>query len=225
MELPGGKNQHFRHLLFFIFHKGQKASEAAQDICAVYGDNAIGESTARKWFAKFKNGELDLDDTPRTGRPLEFDEEHLKALLKEDGHQTCRELAEKMDCGLATISRHLQSTGFTQKLGAWVPHELTEKNKEKRLTIAAQHLARHRSTRGHKQRFLHRIVTGDEKWCLYINMKQRKEWVAVGDTKAKSKARSPSKEDHDLCLVGLGGSCTLGNAREEPIHSPAASCE
>ena len=23
---------------------------------------------------------------------------------------------------------------------------------------------------------------GNEKWCLYINMKQRKEWVAPGDT-------------------------------------------
>ena len=38
------------------------------------------------------------------------------------------------------------------------------------------------TTRGHKQRFLYRIVTGDEIWCLYINIKQRKEWVAPGDT-------------------------------------------
>jgi len=41
--------------------------------------------------------------------------------------------------------------------------------------IAAGLLARHRATHGHKQRFLYRIVTGDEKWCVYINMKQRKE--------------------------------------------------
>ncbi|UYV73948.1 hypothetical protein LAZ67_11001559 [Cordylochernes scorpioides] len=81
-----------------------------------------------------------------------------------------------------TISNHLQSIGFSQKLEAWVPHELNETNKENRLQIAAQHLARHQSTRGHKQRFLYRIVTGDEKWCLYVNMKQRKEWMAPGDT-------------------------------------------
>ena len=80
-------------------------------------------------------------------------EYQLRDLLKEDGHQTCRELGEKMKCDCATISRHLQSMGFTQKLGAWVPHKLTQKQKDKRLSIAAQNLARHHGTYGHKQRF------------------------------------------------------------------------
>ena len=53
MEYPGDKKQHFRHLLFFAFHRGQKTAEAARDISMVYGEG-IGESTARKWFAKFK---------------------------------------------------------------------------------------------------------------------------------------------------------------------------
>ncbi|GFY58943.1 transposase [Trichonephila inaurata madagascariensis] len=61
-------------------------------------------------------------------------------------------------------------------------NELNEHNKENRLQIDYQHLARQRATHSHKQRFLYRIVTGDEKWCLNINMKKRKEWVAPGDT-------------------------------------------
>ena len=84
MEYPEGKKQHFRHLLFFAFHRGQKAAEAARDICIVYGEGVKSESTARKWFAKFKNGNFDTDDMPRCGRPFEFDEDHLKALLKEE---------------------------------------------------------------------------------------------------------------------------------------------
>ena len=134
MEYPGGKKQHFRHLLFFAFHRGQKATEAARDICMVYREGVIGESTARKWFAKFKNGSFDIDDTPRSGRPSEFDEDHLKALLKEESCQTSRELAEKM------ILNHLHSMGFDEKLGVWVSHELSENNKENRLQIASQHL-------------------------------------------------------------------------------------
>ena len=90
-------------------------------------------------------------------------EDKLRDLLNEDGHQTYRELDKKMNCDLATISRHLQSLGFTQKLGAWVLHELTQKQKAKRLSTAAQNLARHQGTDGHKQRLLYRIVTGDEK--------------------------------------------------------------
>ncbi|XP_014614921.1 PREDICTED: histone-lysine N-methyltransferase SETMAR-like, partial [Polistes canadensis] len=176
------QKKHFRHLLFFAFHRGQKVAEAARDICDGYGEGVISESTARKWFAKFKNGDFNVDDMPRSGRPSEFDEERLKSLLKENGRQTSREVGEKMNCDHKTIPNHLHSIGFTKKLETWMPHELNENNKESRLQISSQHLARHRATHGHKQRFLYRIVTGDEKWCLYINMKQRKEWVAPGDT-------------------------------------------
>ena len=117
MEYTGGKKQHFTHLLFFVFHQGQKAAEAAWDICMVYGEGIIGKSRARKWFAKFKNGNFDIDDTPCNERPSEFKEDHLKALLKEKSCQTNRKLAEKMNCDQKTILNHLHSMGFAEKLG------------------------------------------------------------------------------------------------------------
>ena len=57
----------FGHILLFEFNRGAKAAEAARNICAVYGDNAIGESTARKWFSRVKEGRFDISDTPRSG--------------------------------------------------------------------------------------------------------------------------------------------------------------
>ena len=74
----------------------------------VYGEGAIGEFMARKWFAKCKNGNFDINDTP-CRRPSEFDKDHLKALLKEESCQTSRELAEKMNCDQKTILNHLHS--------------------------------------------------------------------------------------------------------------------
>ena len=71
----------------------------------VYGKGVIGESTARKWFAKFKNGNFDIEDTPRSGRPSEFDEDHLKALLKEESCQTSCKLAEKKELRLKNDSQ------------------------------------------------------------------------------------------------------------------------
>ena len=103
----------------------------------VYGEGVIGESTTRKWFAKFKNGNFDIEDTPHSGRPSEFDEDHLKALLKEESRQTSRELAKKMNCDQKTIFNHLHSMGFAKKLGVWVPHELNKNNKENCLQIAS----------------------------------------------------------------------------------------
>ena len=67
-----------------------------------------------------------MEDKPRTGRPSSLDEDQLNALLHEDPRTTTRELATAMGCVYGTIENHLNSMGKVQKLGAWVPHELTQ---------------------------------------------------------------------------------------------------
>jgi histone-lysine N-methyltransferase SETMAR len=51
-------------------------------------------------------------------------------------------------------------------------------DKNQRVAICASLLAHHRLARQQPQYFLSRIITGDEKWCLYVNFKQRKEWLS-----------------------------------------------
>ena len=77
------KLEDFQHILLFDFNRGVKAAEATRNIFAMYGDNAIEESTARKWFSCF-----DISDTPRSGRPLGFDEDRLNSLIHNDAHQS-----------------------------------------------------------------------------------------------------------------------------------------
>ena len=45
------KLEHFRHILLSEFNRGAKAEEAARYICAVYGDNAIGEHGKKMVFS------------------------------------------------------------------------------------------------------------------------------------------------------------------------------
>ena len=144
-------NVHFRHLLLFAFNQGFNASKAARDICAMYGENAIAERTARDWYAKFERENFHLKDAPHSGRPIELDEERLNQFLHEDSRQTTRELAEKMECSHTAIEKHLHSMGKVQKCGAWVAHALNNNNKNQRATISAGLIARHRSTHGNKQ--------------------------------------------------------------------------
>ena len=66
---------------------------------------------------------------PHSRRPSEFDEDHLKALLKKKNCQTSHELAEKMNCDQKTIFNHLHSMGFAEKLGVWVPHKYEAKKR------------------------------------------------------------------------------------------------
>ena len=73
MKCQVEKLEHFRHILLFEFNRGAKVAEAATNISAVYGNNAIGESKARKWFSRFKEDRFDISDTPRSGRTSGFD--------------------------------------------------------------------------------------------------------------------------------------------------------
>ena len=84
------KLEHFQHILLFEFDRGAKAAEAVRNICGVYGDNAIGESTARKSFSLFKEDRFDVSDTPHSGRPSGFHEDCLNTLIHNDPCQCTR---------------------------------------------------------------------------------------------------------------------------------------
>ena len=103
METQVEKLEHFQHILNLELNRGAKAAEAVRNICAVYGDNAIGESAARKWFSRFKEDRFDISDTPRSGRPSGFDDDRLNTIIHNDPHQYTRELANVMNCDHSTI--------------------------------------------------------------------------------------------------------------------------
>ena len=113
--------------------------------------------------------------------------------------------------------------GFAEKLGVWVPHELSKNNKENRLQIASQHLAHHRATRDHKQHFLYQTVMGDEKWCLYINIKQRKEWVAPEDM-PKPRVKPDLHPRKTMICIWWDWEGKSHN-QQGALHSPATSCQ
>ncbi|UYV63935.1 hypothetical protein LAZ67_2006056 [Cordylochernes scorpioides] len=65
--------------------------------------------------------------------------------------------------------------GMVQKQGNWVPYELKPGNIERRICTCELLLKRQ-----NRKGFLHRIVTGDEKWIHYDNPKRRKSSVKPG---------------------------------------------
>ena len=103
--------------------------EVARNIYALNGDNAIGESTARKWFSRFKEDLFDISDIPRSGRPSGFDGDRLNTLIHNDPRQCTRELANVMSCDHFTNVRYLYSMDKVLKLGLWVPHALSQNHR------------------------------------------------------------------------------------------------
>lgn len=160
-----------RLLLHFQWKLGMNASESARKICEAYGDKTIGESTAREWFAKFRAGEESIEDKPRSGHPQEVDRQAVLEAIEETPSLTTRMLAEDFDCDQKTIVNMLHELGKIWKKTRWVPHELTEAQKRKRVNAAQSLLDRQRQAP-----FLDQLITGDEKWISFKNPDPQHEW-------------------------------------------------
>ena len=109
--------------------EGKKQQRQLENICTMYGDNAIGKSMTRKLFSRFKEDHFDIIDTPRSGRPSGFDEDHLNTLIHNDPHQCTRELANVMNCDHTTIMQYLHSMCKVQKAGVCIPLSLGQNHK------------------------------------------------------------------------------------------------
>lgn len=164
-----------RGCLLYDFLSGISARESSRRLCAAFGEGVVSVRTAQEWFARFRLDDMTLEDQPRSGRPPTIENEELRNLVETDPRQTTREMATRLGRSNSTVHEHLIAIGKQSKLGQWVPHKLTDLHKQRRAEIATCLLSRRRSTN-----WLTDIVTGDEKWVLYVNIKRRRQWVDVG---------------------------------------------
>lgn len=86
---------HPRHLYaFFIFYFNRKIKKKRKRkrlpwntkriICEIYGENVVTADVCEKRFKRFRNGEMDVNDKVRSGKPKEFENDELQELLDKD---------------------------------------------------------------------------------------------------------------------------------------------
>ena len=75
-------------LLIYFFNLKKSAAEAHRLLLKTYSEAALSERSCREWFQKFKNGEFDIEDKERSGRPKVYEAAELEALLDQDSCQT-----------------------------------------------------------------------------------------------------------------------------------------
>ncbi|GFT75828.1 mariner Mos1 transposase [Trichonephila clavipes] len=91
-----------------------------------------------------------------------------------------------------TVSRRLKAMGKTIKVGRSVPHELTDRQQENRKLVCEMLLASYK-----RKSYLHRIVTGDEKWIYFENPKRNRSYV-------DPESRPNRPQDNAVCFLGSG---------------------
>ncbi|VDO92129.1 unnamed protein product [Heligmosomoides polygyrus] len=81
---------------------------------------------------RFRKDEFALQESFRSGRESDVDNDRLRQLLESDPQRTARELAQDLIVHYATITRHLHRLGKAHKLAQWVIHDLTERDRQRR---------------------------------------------------------------------------------------------
>ncbi|GFS83239.1 mariner Mos1 transposase [Trichonephila clavipes] len=103
--------------------------------------------------------------------------------LEAEVHEQMSRSVEQLNVDQSTVSRRLKIMGKIIKVGRWRPHELTDRQQENPKLVCKMLLARYKC-----KSYLHRIVTGDEKWIYFENPKHNRSYVDPGQP-SKSAAR------------------------------------
>jgi len=155
---------------------------------------------------RFKNDDFDIEDKEHGKPPKKFEDAELEESLAEDCCQTQSQLAATLNVDRSTVAKRLRAIGMVQKASNWVPHELKDRDIERRKTICEMLLQRQE-----RKSFLHRIITGDEKWIYYENPKRKKAWIKSGEAgplQPKKNIHCKS-QGYALYLVGSERCCAL----------------
>jgi len=95
-----------------------------------------------EWFARFRSRNQDVKDASHPGRPITAKVGEILQLVEQDRHASCQEIAEALNINNMTVWNHLKEANYKKKLDFWVPHELTQRNLNDRITISEMLLKR-----------------------------------------------------------------------------------
>jgi histone-lysine N-methyltransferase SETMAR len=184
-----------RSVMLFLFRKNLSASAATKEICEVFGEGSLNVRVCQQWFAKFRSGDMSLEEKPGKGRKSLDLSNQIQEILDEDCRISCRGIGERLNVSHTTISNHLKAMGKVSKLGKWVPHELSETNLQTRISICNSLLSRYEI-----EPFLKQIITCDEKWVFYDNAVNKRQWLDANEAPEHIAKRDIHGDKRLLCI-------------------------
>jgi hypothetical protein len=193
-----------RCALHFCFLLKKTASEAHVMLKEAYGDDTMSLSQSNRWFKRFNEGDHDVHDKPRSGRPSSCRNDEkvtlIKNLVNEDRRKTVRQLSEESEMSLGSVHAVLTEDLSMRRVAAkFVPRLLTEEQTENRLNICLDLQARIKTD----PNFLSRVVTCDETWVYAYDpetKQQSSQWKNKGSPRPK-KVRQVRDKNKVMLIV------------------------
>ena len=172
---------------------GFSLTEIHADLQKVYGNGALKYATVCKWVRCFNDGRGSIENDPRVGRPVSILTEKniatVKTLIEEDASYTLQEIEELSGIHSSSVLKILRERlGLRKICSRWVPHLLTDKQKQSRVRFVSQVIEKYDKC---DPRRLEEIVTGDETWIYHFQP----------DSKAKNKVWVSSEGDRPVIAL------------------------
>ena len=153
----------YRPYILVRYKYGLTPTEIFDELRLCYPDNFPSHVTVWRWWTRFDEGNFDLEDMERPGRPITAvttaNIDLVRELIELDCHITYEQIEEETSLTPPSIYKiihiHLK---MRKVVSRWVPYELTSAQKQKRVVSCKYILDKIETGRGQ----ICDIITGDE---------------------------------------------------------------
>ena len=165
-------------------------TEIHADLQKVYGNGALKYATVCNWVCRLNDGGESIENDRWVGRPVSVLTEKnvatVKKLIEEDACYTVQEIEELSGIHSSSVLKILcERLGLRMFCTRWVPHLLTDEQKQSRVRLASQVIEKYDKCDPCR---LEEIVIGDETWIYHFQP----------DSKVKNKVWVSSKGDRPV---------------------------
>jgi len=148
-----------RICLRICFRLGKTATEAHEMLQKAFKEEALSRTQVFEWFARFKRGEMSVEDHPHSGRPSTSRTDRNVEKIDEDRRYTIDEISEATGVRWSSCQRILIVDFDMRRVAAkFVPRLLTKDPKNTRLSLCQE--LKNQIERD--PNFLSKVITGEE---------------------------------------------------------------
>ena len=103
-------------IMLYEFKLGHNVTDTSANINRAWSKKTTTERTVRRWFQRFQNGDLSLEEASGRGRGVSVDNDNLMTIVESNPRATVRELADIFGASISTVSVHLKQIRRVKKL-------------------------------------------------------------------------------------------------------------
>lgn len=207
MELS---RENFRAYVFIEWNRGISCAQIFKQLCDLPLPGSPSRATVFRWCSEFDAGRNVLKDLPRSGRPpssiIDNNIAAVRDLVTLKPKISTRIISQELDLPKSTVWRILTEHLAMRKVcSTWVPHDLTERNKQSRVVCCQQILE---LVNGHSHVDLLKFwATEDETWALFQQHGTKEEnkcWQLLGEPRQRTIQPKLTKKKTMILLAFTG---------------------